>query len=40
MLLETPKDKDGDGKDARNLQALADLVLDVSRLPQGLQPRD
>jgi deoxyribonuclease-4 len=38
MLLETPKEKDGDGKDMQNLQALADLVLDVNRLPEGLQP--
>ena len=38
MLLETPKDKDGDGKDLKNLQALAALVSDVSRLPEGLQP--
>ena len=38
MLLETPKEKDGDGKDMQNLRALADLVLDVSRLPEGLRP--
>ena len=40
MLLETPKEKDGDGKDVKNLQALADLVLDVSRLPEGLRPSE
>ena len=38
MLLETPKKEDGDGKDAQNLRALADLVTDVSRLPEGLRP--
>lgn len=38
MLLETPKKKDGDGKDAMNLQALAALVEDASRLPKGLRP--
>ena len=40
MLLETPKKEDGDGKDVKNLRALADLVLDVSRLPQGLRPSE
>ncbi len=40
MLLETPKEEDGDGKDVKNLRALADLVLDVSRLPQGLRPSE
>ena len=38
MLLETPKKEDGDGKDEQNLRALADLVTDVSRLPEGLRP--
>jgi deoxyribonuclease-4 len=38
MLLETPKKEDGDGKDLQNLRALADLVTDVSRLPEGLRP--
>ena len=39
MLLETPKKEDGDGKDLMNLSALAALVVDTSRLPEGLQPR-
>ena len=38
MLLETPKKEDGDGKDEQNLRALADLVTDPSRLPEGLRP--
>ena len=38
MLLETPKKEDGDGKDLQNLRALADLVPDVNRLPEGLRP--
>jgi deoxyribonuclease IV len=38
MLLETPKEEDSDGNDARNLAALAALVEDVTRLPAGLQP--
>ncbi len=38
MLLETPKDDDGDGNDARNLAALAALVEDGTRLAQGLRP--
>lgn len=37
MLLETPKDEDGDGNDARNLAALAGLVDDPSRIPPGLR---
>jgi deoxyribonuclease-4 len=37
MLLETPKGKDGDGKDAANLAKLASLVEDPSRLPEGLR---
>ena len=38
MLLETPKKEDGDGKDAMNLRALAALVNDTDRLPEGLRP--
>jgi deoxyribonuclease IV len=38
MLLETPKEEDSDGNDARNLAALAALVEDVTRLPAGLRP--
>ncbi len=38
MLLETPKKEDGDGKDEQNLRALAGLVTDVNRLPEGLRP--
>ena len=38
MLLETPKDDDGDGNDARNLAKLAALVTDHSRLCAGLRP--
>lgn len=37
MLLETPKTKDGDGKDAANLAALCQLVADPERLPPGLR---
>jgi deoxyribonuclease-4 len=37
MLLETPKDNDGDGNDARNLATLAGLVDDQSRVPVGLR---
>lgn len=37
MLLETPKDKDGDGNDARNLRALCDLIEDGERVPLGLR---
>jgi deoxyribonuclease-4 len=37
MLLETPKDEDNDGNDARNLAALAALVEDAERLPPGLR---
>lgn len=40
MLLETPKGKDGDGKDAQNLAALAGLVQDPSRLPEGLRGKN
>ena len=39
MLLETPKKEDGDGKDLMNLRALAALVVDASRLPEGLRPK-
>lgn len=39
MLLETPKDEDLDGNDARNLAALAALVEDHSRLCEGLRPQ-
>jgi len=39
MLLETPKKEDGDGKDEMNLRALAALVVDASRLPEGLRPK-
>ena len=38
MLLETPKKEDGDGKDEQNLRALAALVTDITRLPEGLRP--
>ena len=38
MLLETPRKEDGDGKDLQNLRALAALVTDVNRLPEGLRP--
>jgi deoxyribonuclease IV len=38
MVLETPKEEDGDGNDARNLAALAALVEDATRLPAGLRP--
>jgi deoxyribonuclease IV len=38
MLLETPKEEDSDGNDGRNLAALAALVEDVRRLPEGLRP--
>ena len=38
MLLETPKKEDGDGKDLMNLRALAALVVDADRLPEGLRP--
>lgn len=37
MLLETPKDDDGDGNDARNLAALVGLVDDPARIPPGLK---
>lgn len=37
MLLETPKTKDGDGKDAHNLRTLCQLVEDPARLPPGLR---
>lgn len=37
MLLETPKDEDNDGNDARNLAALVALVEDADRLPTGLR---
>ncbi|MEZ4638648.1 MAG: deoxyribonuclease IV [Caldilineaceae bacterium] len=37
MLLETPKDNDGDGNDARNLAKLASLVEDQTRLCEGLR---
>ena len=37
MLLETPKDEDGDGNDARNLATLAGLVDDPTRVPAGLR---
>lgn len=37
MVLETPKDEDNDGNDARNLAALAALVEDQARLPEGLR---
>jgi deoxyribonuclease-4 len=37
MLLETPKEEDSDGNDARNLAALAALVEDRERLPVGLR---
>lgn len=37
MLLETPKDNDGDGNDARNLATLVGLVEDPARIPPGLQ---
>jgi deoxyribonuclease IV len=39
MLLETPKEEDGDGNDARNLAALAALVEEIERLPSGLRPQ-
>ncbi|MDE0181156.1 MAG: deoxyribonuclease IV [Caldilineaceae bacterium] len=38
MLLETPKKEDGDGKDLMNLRAMAALVVDADRLPEGLRP--
>lgn len=37
MLLETPKDEDGDGNDARNLATLVGLVDDPARIPPGLR---
>ncbi|MBX2997065.1 MAG: deoxyribonuclease IV [Caldilineaceae bacterium] len=39
MLLETPKEEDNDGNDARNLAALAALVEEIERLPFGLRPQ-
>ncbi len=37
MLLETPKDKDGDGKDHANLRRLIELVEDPQRIPPGMR---
>ena len=37
MLLETPKENDGDVNDARNLATLVGLVEDPARIPSGLR---
>ncbi len=37
MLLETPKEKDGDGKDRMNLRRLVRLVEDPERIPPGMR---